>query len=188
MTTSKIRTVSLCLLFILWFKNTYSQDSPTVSSGRHFSIGISTGHYGIDAAFGIDLSTPSIVKDQISFRVKANFTWLENYKVEKNHWASYQTLWAGVVYQRGILMNAKLFYEAGVFYIFPNQKFSTSKVLPGYYSLIGVEYNLSKKTRHKTTYYLSPGLLTSKARAEKLENSPRYGTGFFFNTGFRFYL
>jgi hypothetical protein len=75
-----------------------------------------------------------------------------------------------------------------VFYIFPNQKFSTSKVLPGYYNLIGVEYNLRKKPGHKITYYLSPGLATSKARAEKLEDSPRYSTGFLFNTGFRFYL
>jgi hypothetical protein len=152
------------------------------------SIGISAGHYEGDGGLGIDISTPSFFRSHLKFRVRGNFVWLESYKFTTGKWATYQTLWAGVVYHKHILESTNFFCESGTFLISANREFSTQRTQFGYYAVAGLEIYLYETSGFGATYYFSPGLTSCNAHADKLENSPQYANGFVFNTGFRFYF
>jgi hypothetical protein len=180
---SKVRFT--CSVLLLLLAGICFSQSVAVSPKR-FGVGVSAGHYGVDGAFGIDLTSPLVIHNHFGFRVRGNIVWLEEYKATLDHWATYNTALAGLLYRRRLAPRADFVTEAGAIIVFPHNKFS-EKIETGHYALIGVEHYLSHKV-NALIHHISIGLISSGAHAEKLEFSPKYGTGFVFNTGFRFYF
>jgi hypothetical protein len=171
-----------CLL-LLWAGTCFSQS--VAVSPKRFGLGVSAGHYGVDGGVGVDLTSPLVIRNHFGFRIRGNVVWLEEYKASLDHWATYNTALAGLLYRRRLAPRADFVTEAGAMIIFPDNRFSDDKIETGHYALVGVEHYLSHKI-NALTHYISIGLIASGAHAEKLEFSPKYGTGFVFNTGFRF--
>jgi hypothetical protein len=169
----------------MWAGTCFSQ-SVAVSPTR-FGVGVSAGHYGVDGGVGIDITSPLVIRNHFGFRVRGNIVWLEEYKATLDHWAIYNTALVGLLYRRRLSPRADFVTEAGAMIVFPHNKFSDKKIETGHYALIGVEHYLSHKV-NALTHHISIGLISTNARAEKLEFSPKYGNGFAFNTGFRFYF
>ena len=180
----RIRFTCSCLL-LLWAGTSLSQS--VAVSPKRFGVGVSAGHYGVDGGFGIDLTSPLVIRNHFGFRVRGNIVWLEEYKATSDHWATYHTAFTGLLYRRRLSPRADFVTEAGAIIIFPHNKFSGEKIENGHYALVGIEHYLSHKV-NVLTHHISIGLIASGARAEKLEYSPKYGSGFVFNTGFRFYF
>jgi hypothetical protein len=176
----------VALVLALTTQDVFSQVQPALH--KSFSLGILAGEYGYDMGVGVELGTPCLFKNRISFRIKANRNWLEPYNTIHGRWARYETISTSMVYNMPLTDRARLYFEVGTYYIFPDNKFSDRKIVPGITSSVGVELFVFTSSKLNICYYFSGGIGYVHAHAEKLENEPHYGNGFIFNNGFRFYF
>lgn len=163
----------------------YGQIEP---SHRSFSFGLSANEYGYDPGIGIEISTPGFFNSRLCVRLKGNITWLEEYKATYDHWAKYRSISAIIVYNFNSVEGMRVYSGMGPYAIFPGNKFSDSRMVEGVICETGVELSVVTTPAMRITYYFSGGLAYINAYAEKLENNPRYGNGFVFSNGFRFYF
>ncbi|MFZ6013864.1 MAG: hypothetical protein ACOYXT_26220, partial [Bacteroidota bacterium] len=103
-------------------------------------------------------------------------------------WAKYETITVSLVYNTLVIDRIRGYLELGTLYVFPDNSFSDQKFKQGIISSIGVELFAVSHPRLNVCYYFNGGLSSVRAYAEKLEDKPRFGNGFVFNHGFRFYF
>jgi hypothetical protein len=82
----------------------------------------------------------------------------------------------------------RVFVESGPLLILPDKRFSTRTSYQGFHSSVGVEMFVLNTSPASMYYYFSTGVAYSNAVAENLENHAKFGKGFIFNNGFRFYF
>lgn len=56
------------------------------------SIGVSAGENGYNSKIGLELGSPTLIKDRFCINVKGNLNWLEQYKANYDHWVKYKTV------------------------------------------------------------------------------------------------
>jgi hypothetical protein len=176
----------LFLIVVLTTQQGLCQVNPNLY--KSFSFGVLAGEYGYDAGIGLELGTPSLFKNKICFRIKGTQNWLEVYKASYDRWAKYETVAISMVYNTLIVDRGRVYFDIGTYHIFPDKKVSNKTNVQGITSSIGVELFVVTNPKFNVSYYFSSGIGYIHAHAEKLENKPRYGNGFVFNNGFRFYL
>lgn len=159
----------------------------SIQTKRSISLGIFGGDYGYDAVLGMELTSPEFIKNHISVRLKVNYTWLEHYKANFDQWATFNTYWCGLNYNTRTIDRGRVFVEGGSYLIAPDKKFSSTKYHFGYFASIGVELFVAPHNQN-LTYFISGGFANTHAHADKIEGSPRYGSGLIFSNGFRCYL
>ncbi|MFZ6013863.1 MAG: hypothetical protein ACOYXT_26215, partial [Bacteroidota bacterium] len=49
---------------------------------KSFSLGILSSELGYDTGLGLEIGTPSLFKNRVSFRMRVNENWLEVYKAQ----------------------------------------------------------------------------------------------------------
>lgn len=155
---------------------------------KSFSVGITAGEYGYDSGIGVEISTPCIQNTSLCFRVKGLVSWLEQYKADYDKWARYKSLNVSTVYNIYVFERSRAYIELGTYFIFPDAEFSQRKSIQGFSGVTGVELFVITNPNFHMCYYFSGGIGYIRAYADKLENNPRYGNGFVFNNGFRFYF
>lgn len=160
----------------------------TVSRGGSISLGISGGDYRYDPALGLEITSPQIFINHLRIRLKANRTWLEQYKSSTGHWVTFNSYWAGLVYNTNTIERARVFFEGGFYILSPNKIFSSAKLHTGYYGAVGLELFVVENPKERLAYFLSGGFASIQAYADKLEGSPRYGNGLIFVNGLRYYF
>lgn len=182
-----INTFALSVCFALGIRTAEAQKVVPHGGNALSSFAISAGIHGDDPALGMEISRTLHDRLGLAFRIKANLQWLEQSKAIADHWVTFQTYWAGIVYNTRIADRARPYFELGAFAIVPDQSFSNEKTGIGYYGATGLELFFIRGNNN-ACFYLSVGGTRSHMRAERLEASPRYGTGMVFSNGFRFYL
>jgi hypothetical protein len=176
------------LLFCLALMSTSGLAQTNANLTKSFSLALVCGELGYDTGVGLEFGTPSVFTNRISFRLLAYKNWLEVYKAQRNHWADYETVTLSSVYTLISAERARSYFELGTIAIFPDHKFSDKKFKQGVTCSLGVELFVVSDSNFHICYYFSGGASSLKLYAEKLENKPRYGSGFVFNNGFRFYF
>jgi hypothetical protein len=155
---------------------------------RSFSLAVSAGHYGLDPALGFEIGTPTFSKERFCVRFKTNLNWLEQYKSDLDKWVSYNSFGVSWVYNTQLFDRSRIYVDMGTFVIIPNSKFAASKNIQGLSGFAGVELFVVTNPKLNISYYFGGGLNYAPAYADKMENKPRYGNGFVFSNGLRFYF
>lgn len=181
------RSTTIMILTLTF--NTYCASAQDQSlPGKAFSVAMVASEYGYDAGLGVEVGSPGMLNNRVCFRAKGNITWFEQYKATYDHWATYKSLTISIVYNTLVIERSRFYFELGTYYTFPGENFSQKKSIQGITGSTGVELFVVAKPNFHMCYYFSGGYAHSRAYADKLENKPRYGNGFVFNNGFRFYF
>lgn len=166
----------------------HSNAQGTFTPGKTFSIATSAGIHGFDSGVGLEVGTPCFKNTSLCLRIKGTVSWLEWYKATFDHWARYESFNVSMVYNIFTVERSRGYVEMGTYLVFPDEQFSQRKSIQGITSSLGIELFVVTKPGFHLCYYFSSGIGYIKAYADKLENKPRYGNGFVFNNGFRFYF
>jgi hypothetical protein len=153
---------------------------------NNFSLGFSAGHYKSDLGLMVSITIPSSAK--LAARFSGGVRWSENYFVEKGEHAPYTSLQAGMVWPITIQERVRVYGETGLNILFPHRAFSTKKNVPGAYGAMGLDFSIFSGTRYGIIYFFESGITLNPARAERLEEQPKYSNGFTAATGFRFLM
>jgi len=187
-----VKTTSLLILALLSIicHNANAQEEDPVLSSRvnRFSFGASVHQQGLDWGVGLEATTPAFWNKRLSIRLKGDMNWFEVYRVKRHHWTRYPVYTTLLVYNTHMMGKARGFFEAGPFFIDPNQSFTTAKRITGITGDAGGEFFIVHNSRLLLSYFFSVGYAHCNAYAEKLEDSPSYGNGVTFHNGFRIYL
>lgn len=180
----------LLAIFGISYRQGYAQeaDPELCSRVNRFSFGASVNQQGLDWGLGLEASTPAFWNKRLCIRLKSNINWFELYRVERHHWTRYPVYTTLLVYNTRMMGNGRAFFEAGPFFIDPNQTFTNAKRITGVTGDAGGELFIGRNSRVLVSYFFSMGYAHCNAYAEKLEDSPSYGNGITFHSGFRFYL
>jgi hypothetical protein len=163
-------------------------DSVLLERVSRISVGASLGMQGLNPALGIDITSPAFLKRSLSVRIHGSTNWHEWYKAQTDNWVTYPELGVALVFTTRPSQRARAFVEAGPFFLFPSRRFSDKNFESGFRGLVGAEM-FNRHGAHLTlSYFFGAGLAICYADAEKLNNRPAYGDGFFFKTGLRFYF
>jgi hypothetical protein len=189
---SMIRTL-LCLLIFaipaLSANSIYAQEADSGHLQRNrYSFAVFAGGIGYDVGVGAEIGSPSFSNNRICVRLKGNIIWFEQYKVDFEHWAKYRSVNASIVYNFINVDRCIVFVEAGPLIILPDKRLSKKNAYQGANASVGIEMFVLNSDSFNMCYYFSTGVTYSKATADNLENHPRYGNGFVFSNGFRFYF
>ncbi len=179
---------AVAAMLVINHQQTLAQSDTPYPQSKGIAIAVTAGHYEYDPAVGVELSSPPMLSANVRLRMKMNCTWLEQYKTTSDHWATFNTYWAGIVYNVRVGDRAKFFVEGGSYNISPNTIFSSKKLHRGYYGAMGVELFVVPNHRENLCYFFSGGFASAHAHADKLEGNPRYGSGMTFTNGLRYYL
>jgi hypothetical protein len=183
-----MKRIATLLLFCVALLSSETKAQDRSLPGNTFSVGISAGEYGYDSGVGIEVGTPCFGNIPLCLRLRATVSWLEWYKATYDHWARYESINVSMVYHFFTEERSRAYLETGTYTIFPDEKFSQRRSIQGIASSIGIELFLITKPKLNMCYYFSGGYAHIRAYADKLENKPRFGNGFVFNNGFRFYF
>jgi hypothetical protein len=153
-----------------------------------YSFSVFAGELGYDAGIGAELGSPSFSNNKLCVRLKGNIYWLEDYKATYDQWAKYRSINATIVYNFMSMERSRIFIETGPFIILADQCFSKKTSHLGINAAAGLEMFVVNNSSLNMCYYFSLGAAYSSATADILENKPKYGDGFIFNNGFRFYF
>ncbi len=165
------------------------EETPDLPSRvNRFSFGASVNQQGLDWGVGLEASTPAFWNKRLSIRLKSNMNWFEVYRVERHQWTKYSVYTSLLVYNTRMMGNSRASFEAGPFFIEPNQSFTNAKRITGVTGDAGGEFFIARNSRLLLSYFFSVGYAHCTAHAEKLEDSPSYGNGITFHNGFRVYL
>ncbi|HEY5749829.1 MAG TPA: hypothetical protein VIU12_27370 [Chryseolinea sp.] len=177
-------------LLALTCQYTHAQEADPALSARvnRFSFGASINQQGLDWGVGLEASTPAFWNKRLSIRLKSNMNWFEMYRVKRHHWTKYPVYTTLLVYNTRMMGNGRAFFEAGPFFIDPNQSFTNAKRITGVTGDAGGELFIARNSHVLISYFFSVGYAHCNAYAEKLEDGPSYGNGITFHNGFRFYL
>jgi hypothetical protein len=163
-------------------------DSVLLERATRISVGASVGIQGLNPAVGIDITSPAFLKRSLSVRIHGSTNWHEWYKAQTDNWVTYQELGVALVFNTRPSQRARVFVEAGPFFLFPSSNFSDKNFETGFRGLVGAEM-FARHGPHRTiSYFFGGGLAICYADAEKLDNRPGYGDGFIFKTGLRCYF
>lgn len=160
----------------------------SVDLDERLSVAITAGEFGYDAGVGIEVGTPAFLSTKLRVRVKANMIWLQSYKAAFDHWATYSSVSASLVYNIISIERSIVYIEIGTHVMLPEKTFSDVTHVHGVNSLMGVDLFVVNAQSIKLSYFFSGGFLFTNARAEKLEGNPGYAKGFLFSNGFRIYF
>jgi hypothetical protein len=183
-----MKRMSTIIALALLMMTNRSQAQDYALPAKTYSLSIFAGNYGYDAGVGIEAGSPCIQNTGLCFRVKGTLLWLEQYKAVTDRWAAYRSLNVSTVYNIYTFERSRVYIELGTYFIFPDVKFSHRKSIQGVSGSTGVEAFITTNPNFHMCYYFSGGIGYIRAYADKLENKPRYGNGFVFNNGFRFYF
>lgn len=188
--TVKTTTLLLFALLSITYRHGYAQEEvpDLYSRVNRFSFGASVNQQGLDWGVGLEASTPAFWNKRLSIRLKSNMNWFELYRVERHHWTRYPVYTTLLVYNTRMMGNGRAFFEAGPFFIDPNQSFTNAKRINGVTGDAGGEIFIGRNSRVLICYFFSVGYAYCNAYAEKLEDGPSYGNGITFHNGFRIYL
>jgi hypothetical protein len=183
----------LCLLIfvILAFSANiiFAQESDSGHLQRNrYSVAVFAGEFGYDIGIGAEIGSPSFSNNRICVRLKGNIIWFEQYKVDLGHWAKYRSVNASIVYNFINVDRCIVFVETGPLIILLDKRLSKKSAYQGATASVGIEMFVLSSDSFNMCYYFSTGVTYSKATADNLENHPRYGNGFSFGNGFRFYF
>jgi hypothetical protein len=169
--------------------NLYAQHgSVKYPQQNRYSIAVFAGGLGYDAGVGLEIGSPAFSNNRLCIRLKGNINWLEEYKTTYNHWAKYRSAGASVVYNFINVDRSRIFVETGPYIILPDKRFSKRNSYQGLSAAAGIEMFILHTSSVNMCYYFCVGIAYSKATADNLENQPKYGNGFIFSNGFRFYF
>lgn len=189
MKTSRSRMFMIVLVTMLFAFPSWSQDeiqpSPTL---RKMSVGVSAGHYRYDPGLALEVTTKAFLQNQLSIRVRGSVQWMEEYKATYNHWVTYRSVSAGLVYNGTISEKARFFAEVGMLAIIPDNRFSEKRFIEGFYEFNGVEIVFLNKENYLLSFYFGLGPAFINATAEKIEGNPRYGNAVHYINGMRIYF
>lgn len=155
---------------------------------KKYALAISANEIGYDAGVGVEFSTPAFLFHKLRARLKANKAWLECYKAAVDHWATYHSVGASLVYDVVRIERSAVYAEFGAHMLFPGRKFSSAAHIQGLNGLLGADLFIVNTDAINVSYFFSGGVTMATAHAEKLEGSPAYADGFVFSTGFRCYF
>jgi hypothetical protein len=184
-------SLHVLVLFPLVMSSTiiYSQDSGIKYVQQNkYSVAVFAGEYGYDAGIGFEIGSPTFSNNRLCLRLKGNVIWLEQYKAKYDRWAKYRCVGASIVYNFVSIENCRVFVEGGPLVIFPDKRYSLKNSYQGFTAAAGLEIFVLNSSSLDMCYYFSVGGIYSEAIAETLENQPKYGRGFVFTNGFRFYF
>ncbi len=163
-------------------------DSVLLERVSRISVGASLGIQGLNPTLGIDITSPAFLKKSLSVRIHGSTNWHEWYKAQTDDWVTYPELGAALVFNTRPSQRARVFVEAGPFFLFPSRKFSDKNFETGFKGMVGAEMFARHGPHLTISYFFGGGLAFCYADAEKLDNRPAYGDGFIFRTGLRCYF
>lgn len=153
------------------------------------AFGFSAAHYYTDPGLMFHFTTPYFASDKFAARITAGFRWHEYYKAERGWFIAYPSYQGGIVFNAFSIPRIRVYAEAGPYVIFPKSYFSTQKNVFGGYGTLGIDLFLNTKSSDLgIVYFFELGMMTSKARAEKLRDHPIYSRGIVTAVGFRFHF
>jgi hypothetical protein len=181
------RLVILIVIFFMVISN--CSRAQTYSLPRsNFSAGLIACEFGYDMGIGVEVGTPCLRQTALCFRIKGTTSWLEHYKSRFDRWATYKSLNVSMIYNFYTMERSRAYADIGTYVIFPDAKFSQQRSVQGVTASTGLELFVITNPKFHVCYYFSGGIAHARAYADKLENKPRYGNGFVFTNGFRFYF
>jgi hypothetical protein len=165
------------------------ENNPAYPQHSRYSIGVFAGELGYDVGVGAEIASPAFSRNKrLSVRLKGGINWLERYKAGYGQWVKYKSVGASLVYNFISIERCRMFAEGGPFIILPDRRFSKKTFYHGLNTSAGLEMFVINTSSLNMCYYFSLGIAYSKAAAESLESQPKFGTGFVFSNGFRFYF
>jgi hypothetical protein len=167
----------------------FAQESNRVyPEHNRYSLGVFAGELGYDVGIGAEIGSPTFSNNRLSVRLKGGINWLEQFKADFDQWAKFKSLSATMVYNFVSIDRCRIFTEAGPFIILPDKRFSKKSSYQGFNTSAGLEMFVVNTSSLNMCYYFSLGVAYSKGKAESLESQPKFGKGFIFSNGFRFYF
>lgn len=180
--------VTISLFSVMAHHSCFSQSDSILNARVNGpSLGIIAGVYSYDAGLGLEATTRTFLKNQLSLRLRGTVNWMESYKVQNDHWATYKYISALLVYNMRVRDRGRIYIEAGPIFLLPNNKVTQKSFEQGFSGMAGVEL-FGRTPRVVICYFFSGGLAYCNASADKLEGRTNYGNGFVFNNGLRFYF
>ena len=179
-----MKTTLFSLIMMLFFgTSVFAQEQKTPDSGLGF--GFQINQFQDDFAFGLNLTSPEILNGNAAIRLKANQSYFEHLLDGEYVWSGYQNLSLGFVGFGGkVGQGIRLYGEGGLVGIFPSEKFSSEKFRMSTYGTFGFEFFPTPAFN----YFIELGVMTSRARADKVAGSPFFSNGFVGSVGFRINL
>lgn len=179
-----MKTKLLILLpLLLLSSSVFAQNPEKLSAGLGFGFQVS--QFQDDFAFGLNITSPEILNGNAAFRLKANQVYFEHLLDGAYVWSGYQNVSLGFVGFGGKVGQSILLYgEGGLVGIFPSERFSSESFRMSGYGTFGFEFFPTPAFN----YFIELGVMTSRARADKISGSPFYSNGFVASVGFRINL
>lgn len=160
-----------------------AQEQKELNSGLGFGFQVS--QFQDDFGFGLNMTSPHVFQGHGAFRLKANQAYYEHLLDGEYVWSGYQNFSLGFVGFGGrIGEGLRLYGEGGIIGIIPSERFSTEKLRLSTYGTFGFEFF----TTPAFNYFIELGVVTSRARADKIVGNPFYSNGFVASVGFRINL
>lgn len=174
--------IVIVLLFLGCLEMTYAQEE---KKSNPFVFGFQLGEYQSDFGFGLNLTSPSFIYNNVAIRLRGNLMFNQHPKNNETQWSPYSNVSIGVMSGRNKLGDYIAVYgEGGVIGIFPSDEFSTEEIVFGGYGLFGFEFLINSHVN----YFIEIGGVGTGAEANKIPNAPIYSNGLLINVGFRMNL
>ncbi|SMD42412.1 hypothetical protein SAMN00777080_0962 [Aquiflexum balticum DSM 16537] len=183
-----MKTTLILLLMGLFFGSSLSvplwaQQQLKPNSG--LGLGFQVNQFQNDFGFGLNLTSPEILNGNAAFRLKANQVYFEHLLDGEYVWSGYQNVSLGFVGFGGMVgQSIRLYGEGGLAGIIPSDRFSSESFRLSTYGTFGFEFFPTPAFN----YFLELGVMTSRARADKIAGSPFFSNGFVASVGFRLNL
>lgn len=179
-----MKTTLFSLMMLMYFgSSVFAQEQKKPNSG--LGIGFQLNQFQDDFAFGLNMTSPEILNGNAAFRLKANQVYFEHLLDGEYVWSGYQNVSLGFVgYGGKVGQDIRLYGEGGLVGIFPSDRFSSESFRMSTYGTFGFEFFPTPRFN----YFLELGVMTSRARADKIAGSPFYSNGFVASVGFRINL
>ena len=176
----KMKKQTLIILILFGFSVTaYAQESEK-SNGMVY--GFQLGQYQKDFGFGLNITSPLFVHDNIALRLRGNLMFNEHPENNETQWTPYSNVSLGIMSGRTKLGDYLAVYgEGGVIGLFPSDEFSTEDFVFGGYGIFGFEFLIDDHVN----YFIELGGVGTGAEADQIPNAPIYSNGFLINVGFR---
>jgi hypothetical protein len=174
------KQICLILLSALFSFNQLSAQEEKAS--KEWNVGFQLNQFQSDFGLGVNVVFPSIIKDALVIRLRANMMFFEQVIAGKTEWTPYSNVMLGVSSKKYKVADFMAMYgEGGVIGILPSSKFSSSDIDIGGYGIFGFEFFFVPEFN----YFIELGGVGTGAVADKLPFEPIYSNGFLASVGWR---
>lgn len=180
--------LGLALLLIFAVPSVVLAGDGVAPRKTHFALGYNLNNFRHDFGFGLNVTSPFFLQDQVAVRFSANTSYFAGIPAGKgeDEWMPYSIYKLGLIGVGAVVNDlVRLYGEGGVVYVIPNSRFSEENRFGGY-GHFGFEFFMDRNS--PLCYFIELGSVGVGARAEKIAGKPIYLNGFAVAVGLRFHL